>query len=53
MPDMAGELHEVHDKEAAQNQILQRTDQFKSVVFLVTQIQNLEIESTFDLSLTK
>ncbi|XP_073051533.1 protein NRT1/ PTR FAMILY 4.5-like [Primulina eburnea] len=29
LPDMAGELHEVHDKEAAQNQILQRTDQFK------------------------
>lgn len=30
VPDMAGELHEIHDKEAAlQTEILQRTNQFK------------------------
>ncbi|KAL2459122.1 Protein NRT1/PTR FAMILY 4.5 [Forsythia ovata] len=29
IPDTAGELHEIHDKEAGQTEILQRTDQFK------------------------
>ncbi|KAL0360778.1 UNVERIFIED_CONTAM: protein NRT1/ PTR FAMILY 4.5 [Sesamum radiatum] len=29
VPDMAQELHEIYDKEAGRNEILQRTDQFK------------------------
>ncbi|KAG8377673.1 hypothetical protein BUALT_Bualt08G0057300 [Buddleja alternifolia] len=30
VPDKAEELHEIHDKEAEQNEILQRTNQFKT-----------------------
>lgn len=29
VPEVAQELHEIHDKEAGNDEILQRTDQFK------------------------